>query len=121
MAGNQARTLTTMGIHLCIIAGLQAPTGVPSDVATMPQILASFDDACNAEKIDVAHHEVELPVCGWIGVKVSPMTKPFAESLGMTELYGAIFDQPRPGSPAAQANIELGDVITAVNGTPLAS
>ena len=121
MAAIQARTLITMGIHLCIIAALQAPTGVPSDVVTMPQILASFDDACNAEKIDVAHHEVELPVCGWIGVKVSPMTKPFAESLGMTELYGAVFDQPEPNGPAAQAKIEAGDVITAINGTPLKS
>jgi serine protease Do len=59
--------------------------------------------------------------CGWIGVKVSPMTKPFAESLGMTEPYGAIFDQPEINGPAAQANIEAGDVITAINGTPLES
>jgi hypothetical protein len=28
--------------------------------------------------------------CGWIGVKVSPMTAAFAESLGMVEPYGAI-------------------------------
>jgi S1-C subfamily serine protease len=60
-------------------------------------------------------------VCGWIGVQVSPMTKPFAESLGMTELYGAIFDRPEPNSPAAQAHIEAGDVLTAINGVPLSS
>jgi serine protease Do len=59
--------------------------------------------------------------CGWIGVKVSPMTKPFADSLGFTELYGAIFDQPELNGPAAQAKIEAGDVITAINGTPLES
>ena len=59
--------------------------------------------------------------CGWIGVKVSPMTKPFADSLGLTELYGAIFDQPEFNGPAAQAEIEAGDVITAINGTPLES
>jgi serine protease Do len=58
-------------------------------------------------------------VCGWIGVKVSPMTKPFAESLGMTEPYGAIFDRPQPGSPAAHAKIEAGDVLTTINGEPL--
>jgi hypothetical protein len=39
-------------------------------------------------------------VCGWIGVGVSPMTAAFAESLGMAEPYGAIFDRPEPGSPA---------------------
>jgi S1-C subfamily serine protease len=57
--------------------------------------------------------------CGWIGVAVSPMTRAFAESLGMAEPYGAIFGQPEPGSPAARARIQAGDVITAINGTPV--
>jgi serine protease Do len=58
-------------------------------------------------------------VCGWVGVAVSPMPAAFAESLGMVEPYGAIFDRPEPGSPAAAANIEQGDVLTAINGSPL--
>ena len=58
-------------------------------------------------------------VCGWIGVQVSPMTAAFADSLGMTEIYGAIFDRPEPGSPAASAHIEAGDVLTAINGSRL--
>jgi len=47
------------------------------------------------------------------------MTVPVADSLGMTEPYGAIFDRPEIGSPAASAGIEAGDVITAINGMPL--
>jgi serine protease Do len=47
------------------------------------------------------------------------MTVPVADSLGMTEPYGAIFDRPETGSPAADAGIEAGDVLTAINGTPL--
>jgi serine protease Do len=47
------------------------------------------------------------------------MTKAFAESLGMVETYGAIFDRPEPGSPAESAGIEQGDVLTAINGSPL--
>jgi serine protease Do len=58
-------------------------------------------------------------VCGWIGVAVSPMTAAFADSLGMAEPYGAIFYRPQPGSPAAVAGIEQGDVLTAINGSPL--
>jgi serine protease Do len=58
-------------------------------------------------------------LCGWIGVKVSPMTAPFAESLGMADPYGAIFERPEPNSPAAAAHIEAGDVLTAINGSPL--
>ena len=58
-------------------------------------------------------------LCGWMGVAVSPMTAAFAESLGMAEPYGAIFDRPEPGSPADNAHIEEGDVLTAINGSPL--
>jgi serine protease Do len=57
--------------------------------------------------------------CGWIGVQVSPMTVAFAESLSMAEAYGAIFGSPEPGSPAANAGIEAGDVITSINGSPI--
>ena len=58
-------------------------------------------------------------LCGWAVVAVSPMTTAFADSLGMAEPYGAIFDQPEPGGPAATAGIEQGDVLTAINGSPL--
>jgi S1-C subfamily serine protease len=58
-------------------------------------------------------------ICGWIGVGVKPMTAVFAESLGMVALYGAIFDRPEAGSPAASVGIEMGDVLTTVNGNPL--
>ena len=47
------------------------------------------------------------------------MTVPVANSLGMTEPYGAIFERPETGSPAASAGIAAGDVLTAINGTPL--
>jgi hypothetical protein len=57
--------------------------------------------------------------CGWAGVHVSPMTTPFADSLGFTESYGAIFDQPQQAGPAANAGIEAGDILTTINGVPL--
>jgi serine protease Do len=47
------------------------------------------------------------------------MTAAFADSLGMTEIYGAIFRRPARASPAAHARIEAGDVITAINGATL--
>jgi S1-C subfamily serine protease len=57
--------------------------------------------------------------CGWIGARVSPVPKSLAESLGMDDRYGAVFKNPLPGSPAAQAGIEAGDVLTSINGSPL--
>jgi serine protease Do len=73
-----------------------------------------------AAETSVAQQQPEgVSSCGRIGVQVRPMTAAFAESLGMTEIYGAIFDRPEPGSPAASAGIEAGDVLTAINGTRL--
>ena len=73
--------------------------------------------ACAAQATTVQQTPKDL--CGWVGVGVAPMTKAFAESLGMVETYGAIFDHPEPGSPAERAGIEQGDVLTAINGSPL--
>jgi S1-C subfamily serine protease len=42
-----------------------------------------------------------------------------AESLGADEPYGGISESPEPDSPAALAQIEAGDWITAINDTPL--
>jgi serine protease Do len=86
------------------------------------QLIALFAGAAIAWPLAAyAQRPATSTECGWIGVKVSPMTRPFADSLGLTELNGAIFDQPDLNGPAAQAKIEAGDVITAINGTPLES
>ena len=57
--------------------------------------------------------------CGWAGIRVSPMTKLVAASLGFVTPYGAIFGTPKPEGPAAAAGIEAGDVVTTIDGTPL--
>ena len=64
-------------------------------------------------------HRAAPGSCGWIGADVKPMTAAFAASLGMSVPYGAIFDRPVAGSPAAGVGIEAGDVLTTVNGNPL--
>jgi serine protease Do len=48
---------------------------------------------------------------GWLGVQVQPVTPELADSLGLKEAKGALVSVPAPGSPAAAAGIERGDVI----------
>jgi serine protease Do len=56
---------------------------------------------------------------GWLGVQIQPVTKGIADSLGMKNAEGAMVDEPQNGSPAAKAGIQSGDVVTALNGTPV--
>ncbi len=56
---------------------------------------------------------------GWLGVQVQPVTKGIADSLGLKTAEGAMVDEPQDGSPAAKAGIQSGDIVTALNGTPI--
>ena len=53
---------------------------------------------------------------GWMGVRIQPVTRDIADSLGLKNAEGALVDEPQSGSPAAKAGIEAGDVIASVNG-----
>jgi serine protease Do len=79
-----------------------------------------FDIPADTAKLVVAELKNSGKVTrGWLGVQIQPVTAGIAESLGMKKAEGAMVDEPQNGSPAAKAGIESGDVITAVNGTPV--
>ncbi len=58
---------------------------------------------------------------GWLGVKVQTITDGIAESLEIPDGKGALVATVTPGSPAAQAGMEPGDVILKFNGTDVPS
>jgi len=53
---------------------------------------------------------------GWIGVQIQPVTPTIAEAIGLKNAEGALVAQLEPNTPAAKGGIEIGDVITSVNG-----
>jgi len=53
---------------------------------------------------------------GWLGVQIQPVTEEIAESLGLETASGAIITTPQADSPAEDAGLEAGDVITSVDG-----
>ena len=52
---------------------------------------------------------------GWLGVQIQPVTKDFAESLGLSDQKGAFVSNVDPNGPSKKAGIEEGDVILKFN------
>ena len=52
---------------------------------------------------------------GWLGVQIQPVTKDFAESLGLPEQKGAFVSNVNPMGPSKDAGLEPGDVILKFN------
>ena len=53
---------------------------------------------------------------GWLGVLIQEVTRELAESFGMENPHGALVAKVLDDSPAAQAGLEVGDVIVEFNG-----
>src|SRR4051794_22945019 len=56
---------------------------------------------------------------GWIAARVQPMTDDLAETIGLDKARGAMIAAIDAGSPAAQAQLQPGDVILSYEGTPI--
>jgi len=57
---------------------------------------------------------------GYLGVQVQSVSKELADGLGLNDAKGALIDAAQADTPAAKAGLRAGDVITAVNGEPVA-
>ena len=57
---------------------------------------------------------------GWVGIGIQDMTPDLADSLKLPKVNGALIIEVVNGSPADQAGIKPGDVLTSVEGKPVA-
>jgi len=53
---------------------------------------------------------------GWLGVHIQEVTLDLAESFGMQTAHGAVVRSILPDSPAARSSLQVGDVITHLDG-----
>ena len=57
---------------------------------------------------------------GWLGVAVQDVTSEMAGPLGLKAPGGALLGDVTDGSPAAKAGLQRGDVVTEIDGKPIA-
>jgi serine protease Do len=105
-------TFDTSGKVIGVNTAIYSPSGGSVGIG--------FDIPASTVKLIVAQLKDKGAVTrAWLGVQVQPVTAGIAESLGMKKAEGALVDEVRPDTPAAQAGLQPGDVITAVNGNPI--
>ncbi len=56
---------------------------------------------------------------GYIGVQIAPLSEDFAKELGLSEPEGALVGGVEDGGPADKGGVQVRDVITALNDTPI--
>ncbi|HEY0664760.1 MAG TPA: Do family serine endopeptidase [Gallionella sp.] len=56
---------------------------------------------------------------GWIGAGVQELTPELAESFKLGDTKGVLITEIIPRSPAANAGMKTGDILTAIDGTPI--
>ena len=61
----------------------------------------------------IAGRKIERP---WLGAQIDTVTREMAQNLGIERISGAVVTSLSKNGPAAQAGLELGDVIVSVDG-----
>ena len=97
-----------MGVNTAIYSPSGGSVGIAFSIpaSTVKSVVAQLKDKGSVSR-------------GWIGVQIQPVTAEIADSLGLKKAEGALVAEPQADGPAAKAGIKSGDVITAVNGTPV--
>jgi serine protease Do/serine protease DegQ len=68
--------------------------------------------AANIKNTLIEHGEIRR---GLLGVNIQDMTPDLAQAFGLSQTQGAVITGVQPGSPAAKAGLEAGDIVLAVN------
>ena len=56
---------------------------------------------------------------GYLGVSIQDVTRDIADGVGLANAKGAIVRDAAPDGPAGPAGVKSGDIVTAVDGTPI--
>ncbi len=97
-----------VGMNTAIFSPSGGSVGIGFDIPanTVDQVVAALEHGGAVKR-------------GYLGVEIQAVGPDIAESLGLKKAEGAIVDKTMPGTPAADAGLKAGDVITKLNGQPV--
>jgi Do/DeqQ family serine protease len=95
-----------VGINTAIISGSGASHGI--GFAVPSNLVRVF-----VRNVEAGRSRIERP---WLGVALEPVTRETAQGLGLDRPGGALIRRVHPAGPAAEARLEPGDVIIAIDG-----
>ena len=102
-------TFNVRGEEIGVNTAIFSPSGGSVGVA--------FDIPADTVKFVIGQLKAQGHVTrGWIGVQIQAVTPVIADAIGLKTSDGALIAHIEPNSPAAKGGIEVGDVITSVNG-----
>ena len=113
--GNSGGPLVNMsGEVVGINSQILTPSGAFSGIA----LAIPINDALQVAEQLRTKGKVER---GRVGVSIQPVTENMAKELGLSKAQGVVIAQVEAGSPAAQAGLQAGDVVTKINGAVVES
>lgn len=113
--GNSGGPLVNMsGEVVGINSQILTPSGAFSGIA----LAIPINDALQVAEQLRTKGKVER---GRVGVSIQPVTEEMAKELGLSKAQGVVIAQIEAGSPAAQAGLQTGDVVTKINGAVVES
>ncbi|MBV8104771.1 MAG: Do family serine endopeptidase [Hyphomicrobiales bacterium] len=97
-----------VGMNTAIFSPSGGSVGIGFDIPanTVDQVVAALEHGGVVKR-------------GYLGVEIQAVGPDIAESLGLKKAEGAIVDKTMSGTPAADAGLKAGDVITKLNGQPV--
>ncbi|WP_082485626.1 S1C family serine protease [Rathayibacter sp. Leaf296] len=103
-----------VGIDTAASSGSADITGFAIPIATALDIVAQIEAGADTATIEIGYP-------AFLGVSLSSGASPSASAAGGAGAAGAVVGGVIEGTPAATVGLAAGDVVTAVDGTPVAS
>jgi len=99
-----------VGINTAILAPTGGNVGIGFAIPT---------NMVNQIKVQLIEHgEIRR---GLLGVSIQDLTPELAQAFSLSQHQGAVISAVQPGSPAAKAQLEPGDIVLAINGRKMKS